>query len=212
MSSSDRTEALRTIRDEVVALDASPLYAERIKNGTHPVIGEGSHYARVMLIGEAPGRNEAATGRPFVGAAGKILNELLESADIKRENVYITNIVKDRPPFNRDPLPEEIAVYGPFLDRQIDIIRPEVIVTLGRYAMGYIMERFGLGAQLAPISKMHGTVVEAQLPYGPVHIVPLYHPAVAVYNASTKDTLKADIQVLRQFDCTPATPEGPRPE
>lgn len=204
MPEEQRTELLRAIRDEVVALDASPLYAERIKNGTHPVIGEGNHFARVMLIGEAPGRNEAATGRPFVGAAGKILDELLESAGIKRGDVYITNIVKDRPPFNRDPLPEEIAVYAPFLDRQIDIIRPEVIVTLGRYAMGYILERFGLAAQLAPISKMHGSVIEASLPYGPVHVVPLYHPAVAVYNASTKDTLKADIQVLRRFDCTPA--------
>lgn len=201
---SDRTEQLRKIRDEVVALEASPLYAERIKNGTHPVIGEGSHYARVMLVGEAPGRNEAATGRPFVGAAGKILDELLASAGISRTDVYITNIVKDRPPFNRDPLPDEIAVYAPFLDRQIDIIRPEIIVTLGRYAMGYIMERLGCGDQLQPISKMHGMVVEAQASYGPIKIIPLYHPAVAVYNASSKDTLKADIQVLRQFDCTPA--------
>ena len=140
MPENDRTETMRAIRDEVIALTTSPLYAERMKNGVHPVIGEGSHWARVMFIGEAPGRNEAATGRPFVGAAGKILDELLASADIKRDQIYITNIVKDRPPFNRDPLPEEIAAYGPFLDRQIDIIRPDVIVTLGRYAMGYIME------------------------------------------------------------------------
>ena len=199
----NRTEQLKQIRDDVVALNASPLYAERIQKGTHPVIGEGSHYARVMFIGKAPGRNEAATGRPFVGAAGKILDELLVSVDMNRADVYITNIVKDRPPFNRDPLPEEIAVYAPFLDRQIDIIRPELVVTLGRYAMGYIMERFGCGAQLAPISKMHGTVVETQVPYGPIKIIPLYHPAVAVYNASSKDTLKADMQVLRRFDCTP---------
>jgi uracil-DNA glycosylase family 4 len=202
-----RTEQLRQIRDEVVALEASPLYTQRIQNGTHPVIGEGSHFARVMMVGEAPGRNEAATGRPFVGAAGKILNELLASADIKREDIYITNIVKDRPPFNRDPLPEEIAVYAPFLDRQIEIIRPEIVVTLGRYAMGYIMERLGLGARLAPISKMHGTVIDAQTSYGPVKIIPLYHPAVAVYNASSKDTLKADMQILRKFDCTPTDGE-----
>ena len=205
---SNRTDLLRQIRDEVVALEVSPLYAERIKNGTHPVIGEGSHHARVMLVGEAPGRNEAATGRPFVGAAGKILDELLASADINRADVYITNIVKDRPPFNRDPLPEEISVYAPFLDRQIDIIHPEIIVTLGRYAMGYIMERFGCGSQLAPIHKMHGTIIDAQAAYGPIKIIPLYHPAVAVYNASTKDTLKADIQVLRQFDCTPAAADS----
>ena len=192
---------MRAIRDEVVALMSSPLYAERIKNNVHPVIGEGSHWARLMFIGEAPGRTEAATGRPFVGAAGKILDELLASADIKRDQIYITNIVKDRPPLNRDPEPDEIASYGPFLDRQIDIIRPDVIVTLGRYAMGYIMEKFGLAAQLEPISAMHGRVFEATAPFGTVRIVPLYHPAVAVYNASTKDGLKKDMQILRQFDC-----------
>lgn len=197
--SDERTEQLREIRDKVVALTDSPLYAERIAKGVHPVIGEGSHHARLMFIGEAPGRNEAATGRPFVGAAGKILNELLESAGIPREEVYITNIVKDRPPFNRDPEPAEIAAYGPFLDRQIEIIRPAVLVTLGRYAMGYIMEKFGLTAQLEPISRMHGRIFEATASYGPIHIVPLYHPAVAVYNRNTKDTLKADFQVLRRF-------------
>ncbi|HUO75617.1 MAG TPA: uracil-DNA glycosylase [Candidatus Paceibacterota bacterium] len=202
MPENDRTETMRAIRDEVIALTTSPLYAERMKNGVHPVIGEGSHWARVMFIGEAPGRNEAATGRPFVGAAGKILDELLASADIKRDQIYITNIVKDRPPFNRDPLPEEIAAYGPFLDRQIDIIRPDVIVTLGRYAMGYIMEKFGLAAQLKPISAMHGQVLDAVASYGPIKIIPLYHPAVAVYNASTKGVLKEDMQVLRTFDCT----------
>lgn len=199
----DRTEQLRQIRDEVVALTASPLYEHRTKNGVHPVIGEGSHYARIMMVGEAPGRNEAATGRPFVGAAGKILNELLASADIAREHVYITNIVKDRPPFNRDPEPEEIAAYGPFLDRQVGIIQPDIIVTLGRYAMGYIMEKFGLAGQLEPISRMRGRVLEAQAPYGPIRIVPLYHPAVAVYNRSSLETLKQDIQVLRQFDTKP---------
>lgn len=199
----DRTEQLRTIRDEVVALTTSPLCAERIKNGMHPVIGEGSHFARLMFIGEAPGRTEAVTGRPFVGAAGKVLDELLKSVEIPREHVYITNIVKDRPPFNRDPLPDEIVAYGPFLDRQIQIIQPTVIATLGRYAMGYIMEKFGLGAEIKPISVMHGHVFTTKAPYGPIIIVPLYHPAVAVYNNSTIDTLKVDIKALRQFDCAP---------
>lgn len=200
---STRTDQLRQIRDEVVGLTSSPLYAERTKNGVHPVIGEGSHYARLMFIGEAPGRNEAATGRPFVGAAGKILNELLASVDIKREDVYITNIVKDRPPFNRDPLPEEIAVYGPFLDRQIEIIRPEIIATLGRYAMGYIMEKFGLQSIMEPISKLHGKVLDAHVSYGPIKVIPLYHPAVAVYNSTTKGTLIEDFQVLKQFPTAP---------
>jgi uracil-DNA glycosylase len=195
----NRTELLRAIRDEVVGLTDSPLYQERTKNGVHPVIGEGSHWARIMFIGEAPGRNEAATGRPFVGAAGKILDELLASADIKREDVYITNIVKDRPPFNRDPEPVEIAAYGPFLDRQIALIQPKVIITLGRYAMGYVMEKFGLSAQLQPISKLHGTLLEATASYGPIQILPLYHPAVAVYNRSSLDVLKQDFQILRRL-------------
>lgn len=204
----NRTNQLRTIRDEILALTTSPLYAERVKNGAHPVIGEGSHWARLMFVGEAPGRTEANTGRPFVGAAGKILNELLAATGIKREDVYITNIVKDRPPQNRDPLPEEIAVYGPFLDRQISIIQPDLIATLGRYAMGYIMQCFDLGAHLQPISKLHGTILAAQAPHGPVTIIPLYHPAVAVYNASTKDTLAKDFGVLKQFDCTPRSVVG----
>src|SRR3989344_5167989 len=134
----DRTELMREIKEEVLALKESSLYADRVKNGVHPVIGEGSHYAKIMFVGEAPGKNEAATGRPFCGASGKILDELLESAGIKRSDVYITNIVKDRPPFNRDPLPDEIAAYGPFLDRQIEIIQPKAIATLGRYSMDYI--------------------------------------------------------------------------
>lgn len=196
----NRTELLRKIKEEVVHLKASPLYGERIKNKVFPVIGEGSHQAKIMFIGEAPGKNEAATGRPFCGAAGKILDELLASAEIKREDVYITNIVKDRPPFNRDPLPEEIEVYGPFLDRQIEIIQPKIIATLGRFSMVYIMQKTGLGEQLAPISQLHGKSFETEASYGKIIIVPLYHPAVAIYNSNTKDELKKDFQVLKQFN------------
>ena len=170
----------------------SPLYAERIKNKNYPVIGEGNHHAKVMFIGEGPGKNEAATGRPFCGASGKILDELLESAGIKREDVYITNIIKDRPPFNRDPLPVEIEAYGPFLDRQIQIIKPKIIATLGRFSMKYIMEKFGLTDKLEAISQIHGQSFDAKTSYGKIKIIPLYHPAVAVYNANTKDTLKKD--------------------
>lgn len=194
-----RKEKLKAIRDEVMNLTSSPLYADRVKNKVFPVIGEGSHFSRIMLIGEAPGKNEAATGRPFVGASGKVLDQLLESASIARTDVYITNIVKDRPPLNRDPLPEEISIYGPFLDRQIDIIKPQVIATLGRYAVGYIMKKMGLEAQLQPISKIHGKQFTAQVSYGDIIIIPLYHPAVAVYNSKTKDELKADFAMLKQF-------------
>lgn len=193
----ERKELMRKIKDEVVALKESPLYAFRIENKNLPVIGEGSHFAKIMFIGEAPGRNEARTGRPFCGAAGKILDELLESAGIKREDVYVTNIVKDRPPQNRDPLPEEIEVYGPFLDRQIEIIQPKIIATLGRYSMGYIMPKFGLEFELEPISVNHGKVFDGTTSYGGIKVVPLYHPAVAVYNSHTKDTLKKDFEVLK---------------
>ena len=195
----DRTELMRKIKEEVINLKESPLYQERIRNKVFPVIGEGSHQAKIMFIGEAPGKNEAATGRPFCGAAGKILDQLLASAEIKREDVYVTNIVKDRPPFNRDPLPEEIVTYGPFLDRQIEIIRPKVIATLGRFSMAYIMQKLGLSEQLAPISRLHGKIFETKASYGQIKIIPLYHPAVAVYHGGNIDELKKDFQILKEF-------------
>ena len=125
----NRTELLRKIKDEVVGLKKSPLYKERVKNNVFPVIGEGSHYAKIMFVGEAPGRNEAKTGRPFCGAAGKILDELLASVGIDRKDVYITNIVKDRPPFNRDSATRRNRNLWTIFDRQIEIIQPEVIAT-----------------------------------------------------------------------------------
>ncbi|MDQ3014890.1 MAG: uracil-DNA glycosylase [bacterium] len=194
-----RRELLEKIKDEVIDLKDSALQKERIKNKVHPVIGEGSHYAEIMIIGEAPGKNEAIQGRPFVGASGKFLDKMLESIGIKREDVYITNIVKDRPPENRDPTPPEIEQYGPFLDRQIDIIQPKVIATLGRFSMIYIMKRLGLDAAIEPISKAHGKAYEAQASYGTVQIFPLYHPAAALYNGSLRETLKKDFEILKQY-------------
>lgn len=193
---SERTAALRQIKDEVVGLKASPLYEYRTSNHYHPVIGEGSHEAKIMFVGEAPGKNEALTGRPFCGAAGKILDELLTSINIPRSDVYITNIVKDRPPENRDPLPEEIAIYAPFLDRQIEIIQPKVIATLGRFSMQYIMERLGLRDVLRPISAIHGQLFEAKTGYGTVKILPLYHPAATIYNQHLKQDLADDFKKL----------------
>jgi len=195
----NRDELLRTIKEEVLALKESPLYAERIKNGVFPVIGDGSHQAKIMFVGEAPGKNEAATGRPFAGVAGKILDELLVSVGINRPEVYITNIVKDRPPLNRDPLPEEIAIYGPFLNRQIDIIQPRVIATLGRFSMEYIIRMFDLEKELKTISQMHGTSITAQASYGSVDIIPLYHPAASIYNQQLKETLFDDFKILKQY-------------
>ena len=190
---------MKKIRDEVLALSDSPLFKYRVENKYFPVIGEGSHDSKIMFVGEAPGRNEAKTGRPFCGAAGKILDELLASVGIPRKEIYITNIVKDRPQENRDPLPNEIEIYGPFLDRQINIIQPKVIVTLGRYSMSYIMKKFDKEFDLEPISKAHGKAYEAKASYGPIKIVALYHPAAAIYNRELMNTLKEDFKILGEL-------------
>lgn len=199
MEVKNKHELLKQIKDEVLNLKESPLYQERISNKVFPVIGEGSHDAKIVLVGEAPGKNEAATGRPFCGASGKILTELIESIGLKREDVYITNMVKDRPPNNRDPLDEEIKIYAPFLDRQIDIIEPEVIATLGRYSMAYIMNKFGLFAELKSISQIHGTAFDAKASYGAVKVIPLYHPAVALYQNSLKEQMFKDFKIIKKY-------------
>ena len=190
-----KERALKAIKDEILCLVSSPLYKERIKNKYFPVIGEGNHSAEIMFIGEAPGENEAKTGRPFCGRAGKVLDELLVSAGIERKDVYVTNIVKDRPPGNRDPLPDEIEIYAPFLDRQIEIIKPKVIATLGRFSMQYVMSRYGLEFELDSISKLHGKVFTTDK----FKVVPLYHPAAAIYNQHLLDTLKEDFKVLKNL-------------
>jgi len=192
-------EQMKEIRDELLALTESPLYTYRTENKYFPVIGEGSHDASIVFVGEAPGKNEAQTGKPFCGAAGKLLDQLLASIDLPRSEVYITNIVKDRPPENRDPTPSEIELYGPYLERQIQIIQPKVIATLGRFSYGYIMQKFDSPTFLEPISKAHGKIFDAAAGYGPIQIVPLYHPAAAIYNQHLKETLFADFAILKQF-------------
>ena len=194
-----KTEQMKKIRDEVIALKESPLYDYRTSNNYYPVIGQGSHDAQIMFVGEAPGKNEAQTGKPFCGAAGKILDELLASIELPREDVYITNIVKDRPQNNRDPLQDEIEIYAPFLDRQIEIIQPKVIATLGRFSMEYIMRKFDLDFELEPISQGHGKEYEAKAQCGTFTIVPLYHPAAAIYNQQLIETLKEDFKVLQKY-------------
>lgn len=194
---STRTEQMKKIRDELLELEESPLYEYRTKNGYYPVVGEGSHSADIMFIGEAPGKNEAETARPFCGRAGKILDDLLEHIELDRGDVYITNILKDRPPNNRDPSQEEIEIYTPFLDRQIQIIEPEAIVTLGRYAMEYIMPKFGLEFEMEKISQAHGSVYDSSTELGDIKIIPLYHPAVATYNPNKIDILKEDMEIVK---------------
>ena len=195
----DRSDLLRAILDEVYNLTESPLYQYRQENGYWPVIGQGSHYADIMFIGEAPGKNEAEIGRPFCGASGRVLDELLNSIDLRREDVYVTNILKDRPPNNRDPQRAEIELYAPFLERQIDIIQPSVIATLGRFSMQFILRQYGSAQAGLRISQLHGTVIPVRGAYGKISVVPLFHPAAALYNASQRTTLEQDFQVLKRF-------------
>ncbi|HRY62838.1 MAG TPA: uracil-DNA glycosylase [Candidatus Paceibacterota bacterium] len=202
MKAREKQLLLENMKAELSALKRSPLYRYRVENNYLPVVGEGSVSANVMFIGEAPGRNEAKTGRPFCGSAGKILDELLDSIKMERGDVYVTNIVKDRPPKNRDPLPEEIKVYGPFLDKQIELIQPKVIATLGRYSMKYILEKFGLHGELRPIGEMHGKFLEADAPYGKIKIAILYHPCVAIYNRKKLPGLKKDMKIINKT-CPP---------
>jgi uracil-DNA glycosylase family 4 len=196
---SSKKDQLKQIRDEIWDLKESPLYAERTKNNAYPVIGEGTHDANIMFIGEAPGKNEAATGKPFCGMSGRILDELLDHIKMPRETVYITNIVKDRPTNNRDPKKNEIELYAPFLDRQIEVMKPKVIATLGRFSMEYIMKRYELAEQSEPISKIHGKVFDAKLGDYEFKFVPLYHPAVSVYNRNTLPDLKKDFEILLKY-------------
>lgn len=195
----DRTEQLRQIKDEIVNLTESPLYEYRQQNGYHPVIGQGSHHANIMFIGEAPGANEAKRGVPFCGASGRVLDELLAMIGVQREDVYITNVVKDRPPDNRDPRVAEIRLYSPFLVRQINIIQPKVIATLGRFSMTFVLKLFDMPEQKEKISQLHGKVLEGQAEYGAISVVPLFHPAVVLYNPGQRDELEHDFAVLKQF-------------
>jgi uracil-DNA glycosylase len=195
----ERIEQLRQIREEVMNLTQSPLYEYRVENNYFPVIGQGNHFAKIMFIGEAPGENEAKTGRPFAGASGRVLDELLERVSLKRDDIYITNIVKDRPPKNRDPKKDEIALYAPFLKRQIEIIQPQVIATLGRFSMEFILGLFNAPEKDQKIGDLHGKTIKVNTGYGEAYVIPLYHPAVALYAASQKSELVEDFKALRPF-------------
>ena len=158
---------------------------EIAKTRTMSVPGEGAENAEIMFIGEAPGWNEDQQGRPFIGAAGQFLDELLASIKLKRSQVYIANVIKCRPPGNRDPLPTEIANCQHWLDKQIELISPKIIVTLGRYSMA----KFFPGKT---ISKIHGT---AQTRDGIMYFA-MYHPAAALHQGNLRQTLKEDMLKL----------------
>jgi DNA polymerase len=196
--SAEKAALLEEIAAEVESLTESPLYGLRREKGYLPVVGEGDPDARILFVGEAPGAEEAKRGRPFVGAAGQVLDELLASIGLERSEVYITNVVKDRPPGNRDPVAGEIALYGPFLVRQIEIIRPRVIATLGRFALAFVLAHLG-SPERRSITALHGQPIELEASYGPVSVVPLFHPASAFYSEGRLEVMAEDFKVLKRY-------------
>ncbi|MBI2329293.1 MAG: uracil-DNA glycosylase [Chloroflexi bacterium] len=173
------------------------------KHRTKAVPGEGPEDAEIMFIGEAPGWYEDQQGRPFVGPAGQYLDELLASIGLKREQVYIANVIKSRPPQNRDPLPSEIAACRPWLERQIEIIRPRMIVTLGRYSMAMFFPGKSIG-------KIHGT---AQKQDNIVYYA-MYHPAAALHQQGLRQTIGADMLKIPALlvEAKSMTEAAPQPE
>ncbi len=180
--SSNKQTLLDQIKADILSQNICPDLAEQ---ATQLVFGDGNPDADMVFIGEAPGKNEDLQGIPFVGAAGKFLNEMLASISLKREDIYITNIVKYRPPNNRDPLPDEKAAFLPFLQSQLEVIQPKIVVTLGRHSMDSLLP----GLQ---ISQVHG---QPKRYNGQVYL-PLFHPAAALYNGGLRQTLLDDFAAI----------------
>jgi DNA polymerase len=182
----NKAERLDQVRQDILAGDICPELAAQAHN---LVMGDGNLDADIVFIGEAPGKNEDEQGLPFVGAAGKFLNEMLASANMNRQDVYITNIVKYRPPGNRDPFPEEKEAFWPFLWRQLEIIQPKIVATLGRHSMEYFLPG-------AKISSVHGQPKRVSMKSGDqelsIVVLPLFHPAAALYNGGMRETLVND--------------------
>jgi uracil-DNA glycosylase len=177
-------EVLKQVAEEVSGCTKCTLQHSR----KLAVPGEGPAKAEIMFIGEGPGFHENEQGRPFVGAAGKFLDELLASINMKRADVFITNVVKCRPPGNRDPLPEELAACSDYLERQLQAINPKVVVTLGRFSMAHFLPN-------AKISSVHGqaTKVKGRL------VIAMYHPAAALHQQSLKSTIENDFARLPEL-------------
>ena len=180
--------------DEIANEIQSCKKCELSETRTNTVPGEGDPKARVMFIGEAPGRNEDEQGKPFIGAAGKVFDRMLASAGLTREEIFLTNILKCRPPGNRNPTPEEIKLCTPYLDRQIQAIRPEIVCTLGNFATAYIMEKFGLKPER--IGLVHGHMFGVDTLEHHFMVIPMYHPASVTYNPDMEPVLVADCKVV----------------
>jgi len=193
-----RFESLEQLREFMETSHHCPLEATR----TNLVFGSGDSHAAVMFIGEAPGKNEDLQGVPFVGAAGKLLDELLESIGLTRDQVYIANILKCRPPGNRNPQAEEIDACAPYLREQVRLIDPEVIVTLGNFATRFVLKCTD------GITRLRGSVQRV----GKFTVVPMFHPAAALYDVSKRDVLFRDFQVLAGLLPSPSEEGSPAAE
>lgn len=191
-----KEEIIDKLREELRHAYDSPLYQYRVSNNYQPVAGSGNYDADILLIGEAPGEKEAKEGNPFVGAAGKVLDSLLSSIELDRDKVFISNIVMDRPPNNRDPLPEEIAYYAPYLDRIVKTIKPRIIATLGRFSMSYLIEKLGI-TDGKKISELAGKIYQRKVSWGNLYFVPLFHPAVVLYTPSKREILLEHFKKLQ---------------
>lgn len=186
MSNDDKQAQLDRLKQEIID---KQICSDLAAQATNLVVGDGNVNAEIVFIGEAPGKNEDEQGLPFVGAAGKFLNEMLGEAGMQRSDVYITNIVKYRPPNNRDPLPEEKKAFWPYLLKQLQIIQPKVVITLGRHSMEYFLP----GKQ---ISQIHGQPKRIQFGDEKLVIIPLFHPAAALYNSNLRQTLIDDFLMV----------------
>ena len=186
-----KKEFLDAVATEIIVCTKCPLWKTR-KNA---VPGEGNSESPVMFIGEAPGQSEDIKGKPFVGAAGKFLETLLSEIGLSRNDVFICNIVKCRPPRNREPMPNEIQTCTPYLDRQINIIKPKIIVTLGNYSTEYIFSKANM--PFNGITQAHGKFYQATILDMQLTIFPTFHPAAALYSAKYKEALQHDFQLLK---------------
>ena len=182
---------MEKIANDIKACRKCDLWKQR----QNAVPGEGSLDALVMFIGEAPGYYEDVKGRPFVGAAGKLLDKLLSDIGLSRKEVFIGNVLKCRPPKNRDPRTNEIETCTPYLDQQLKIIKPKIIVTLGRHSTSYIFSKVGLKTE--GITKLRGKIYEINLFTFQISLIPMYHPAAVLYNVAYKEGLERDFQLLR---------------
>ena len=189
---SSNKELLDNVATEVVVCTKCCLWKCRKK----AVPGVGNPESKLMLVGEAPGRSEDIQGEPFVGAAGKLLDTLLSEIGFSRTQVFITNVVKCRPPENRDPLPDEIEMCTPYLNRQIGIIQPAVIITLGKHSTAYVLGRANL--PFRSITQVHGKVREAIIFGVETVVFPTFHPAAALYNAQYENQIRDDFQMVKK--------------